>query len=61
LDAALILSRFDPLYGPKILLKAPQSLEEGLVSKIPSLMEVPTSFRELKQAVYLISNNRKYI
>jgi len=42
LEAALILSRFDPLYGPKIVLKAPQSLEDEIVSKIPSLMELPT-------------------
>jgi len=42
LEAALILSRFDPLYGPKIVLKAPQSLENENVSKIPSLMELPT-------------------
>lgn len=42
MEAALILSRFDPLYGPKIVLKAPQSLEEEIVSKIPSLMELPT-------------------
>lgn len=42
MEAALILSRFDPLYGPKIVLKAPQSLEDEIVSKIPSLMELPT-------------------
>ncbi|MFW9941291.1 MAG: PAS domain S-box protein [Candidatus Thorarchaeota archaeon] len=42
MEAALILSRFDPLYGPKIVLKAPQSLENENVSKIPSLMELPT-------------------
>jgi len=42
LEAALILSRFDPLYGPKIVLKAPQSLEDKNVDKIPSLMELPT-------------------
>ncbi|MBY8991190.1 MAG: PAS domain S-box protein [Candidatus Lokiarchaeota archaeon] len=42
MEAALILSRFDPLYGPKIVLKAPQSLEEEIVTKIPSLMELPT-------------------
>ncbi|MHA2120866.1 MAG: GAF domain-containing protein [Promethearchaeota archaeon] len=42
MEAALILSRFDPLYGPKIVLKAPKSLEEEIVNKIPSLMELPT-------------------
>ncbi|MFX0082102.1 MAG: PAS domain S-box protein [Candidatus Hodarchaeota archaeon] len=42
MEAALILSRFDPLYGPKIVLKAPQSLEDENVIKIPSLMELPT-------------------
>lgn len=52
----MILSRFDPLYGPKIVLKAPHFLEEELVRKIPSLMEVPTKgvfihiFGELKTA-----------
>jgi PAS domain S-box-containing protein len=42
LEVALILSRFDPLYGPKIVLKAPKSLEEEIANKIPSLMELPT-------------------
>lgn len=42
MEAALILSRFDPLYGPKIVLKAPQSLESEIANKIPSLMELPT-------------------
>jgi PAS domain S-box-containing protein len=42
LETALILSRFDPLYGPRIVLKAPQSLEDENVNKIPSLMELPT-------------------
>lgn len=43
METALILSRFDPLYGPKIVLKAPQSLEDEIVNKIPSLMEFPAS------------------
>ena len=43
MEAALILSRFDPLYGPRIVLKAPQSLEDENVNKIPSLMELPTT------------------
>lgn len=42
METALILSRFDPLYGPRIVLKAPQSLEDENVNKIPSLMELPT-------------------
>jgi PAS domain S-box-containing protein len=42
METALILSRFDPLYGPKIILKAPETLEEELVEDIPSLMELPT-------------------
>jgi PAS domain S-box-containing protein len=42
LEAALILSRFDPLYGPTIVLKAPKSLEGDILSKIPSLMDIPT-------------------
>ncbi|KKM44452.1 hypothetical protein LCGC14_1561650, partial [marine sediment metagenome] len=56
MDIALLLSRFDPLYGPKIILKAPKSLEAEIVSKVPSLMEIPTQgvfmhiFGELKTA-----------
>jgi len=56
LEIALLLSRFDPLYGPKIILKAPKSLEAEIVSKVPSLMEIPTQgvfmhiFGELKTA-----------
>ncbi|KKN17507.1 hypothetical protein LCGC14_0965150 [marine sediment metagenome] len=52
----LILSRFDPLYGPKIILKAPKSLEEENVKEIPSLMELRTKgifmhiFGEIKTA-----------
>ncbi|MFW9865652.1 MAG: PAS domain S-box protein [Candidatus Thorarchaeota archaeon] len=42
MEAALILSRFDPLYGPRIVLKAPESLEDKYINKIPSLMELPT-------------------
>jgi PAS domain S-box-containing protein len=47
LEAALILSRFDPLYGPTIVLTAPKSLEGEILSKIPSLMDIPT------QGVYM--------
>ncbi len=56
LEPALILSRFDPLYGPKIILKAPESLEEKFLREIPSLMELPTKgvfihiFGEIKTA-----------
>ncbi len=42
MEAALILSRFDPLYGPTMVLKAPKSLEGEILSKIPSLMDIPT-------------------
>ena len=42
MELALVLSRFDPLYGPKIILKAPKSIEEKLLKEIPSLMELPT-------------------
>jgi len=56
LELALILSRFDPLYGPKIILKAPKSIDENLLKEIPSLMELPTKgvfihiFGEVKTA-----------
>ena len=42
MEAALILSRFDPLYGPTVVLKAPKSLEGEILNKIPSLMDIPT-------------------
>jgi PAS domain S-box-containing protein len=47
LEAALILSRFDPLYGPTVVLKAPKTLEGEILGKIPSLMDIPT------QGVYM--------
>jgi len=47
LETALILSRFDPLYGPTIVLKAPKSLEGEILNKIPTLMDLPT------QGVYM--------
>ena len=47
MEIALILSRFDPLYGPTIVLKAPKFLEGDILSKIPSLMDIPT------QGVYM--------
>ena len=56
MELVLILSRFDPLYGPKIILKAPKSIEEQLLKEIPSLMELPTKgvfihiFGEVKTA-----------
>ena len=37
---ALILCRFDPTYGPKVFLKAPNSLNEEKIKDIPSLMEL---------------------
>lgn len=56
MEVALILSRFDPLYGPRIVLKAPKSLDDEIANNIPSLMEIPTQgvfmhiFGELKTA-----------
>ena len=47
METALILSRFDPLYGPTIVLKAPKSLEGEILNKIPTLMDLPT------QGVYM--------
>ena len=47
METALILSRFDPLYGPRIVLKAPKSLEGEILNKIPTLMDLPT------QGVYM--------
>jgi PAS domain S-box-containing protein len=47
LETALILSRFDPLYGPTIVLKAPKLLEGEILNKIPTLMDLPT------QGVYM--------
>ncbi|MDX1798308.1 MAG: PAS domain S-box protein, partial [Candidatus Lokiarchaeia archaeon] len=38
----LLLVRFDPLFGPKIFLKAPESLDDDLIKDIPSLIELPT-------------------
>ena len=40
MELVLILSRFDPLYGPKIILKAPKSIEEQLLKEIP-LISIP--------------------
>ncbi len=37
---ALILSRFDPLYGPKIFFKAPKVLDDQKIKDIPLLMEL---------------------
>jgi PAS domain S-box-containing protein len=56
LEVALILSRFDPLYGPRIVFKAPKFLDDEIANKIPTLMELPTKgvfmhiFGELKTA-----------
>ena len=53
---ALILSRFDPFYGPIIFLKAPELLEDEIVKEIPSLMELQTKgifihiFKKIKTA-----------
>ncbi len=37
---ALILSRFDPLYGPKIFFKAPKVFDDEKIKDIPLLMEL---------------------
>ncbi|MHA2129198.1 MAG: hypothetical protein ACW99L_04410, partial [Promethearchaeota archaeon] len=56
MEVALILSRFDPLYGPRIVFKAPKFLDDEIANKIPTLMELPTKgvfmhiFGELKTA-----------
>ncbi|MCK4380010.1 MAG: PAS domain S-box protein [Candidatus Lokiarchaeota archaeon] len=52
----LLLVRFDPLFGPSIFLKAPNSLDDKLIQDIPSLIELPTKgvfihiFKEIKTA-----------
>ncbi|MFW9987171.1 MAG: GAF domain-containing protein [Candidatus Odinarchaeota archaeon] len=52
----LLLIRFDPLYGPSIFLKAPESLKDEIIQDIPSLIELPTKgvfihiFKEIKTA-----------
>ncbi|MEE9379369.1 MAG: PAS domain S-box protein [Candidatus Lokiarchaeia archaeon] len=52
----LLLVRFDPLFGPNIFLKAPNSLDDKLIQDIPSLIELPTKgvfihiFKEIKTA-----------
>ncbi|MHA2182321.1 MAG: hypothetical protein ACXAAH_12960, partial [Promethearchaeota archaeon] len=56
MEAALILSRFDPLYGPTVVLKAPKTLEGDILTKVPSLMDIPADhvyihiFNEYKTA-----------
>ncbi len=50
------LVRFDPLFGPSIFLKAPNSIDDKLIQDIPSLIELPTKgvfihiFKEIKTA-----------
>ena len=39
---ALILSRFDPVYGAKIFLRTQNSISEEELMKVPSLMAVPS-------------------
>lgn len=50
------MTRFDPLFGPTIILRAPQSLTDETIQDIPSLIELPTKgvfihiFKEIKTA-----------
>ena len=58
---ALILTRFDPFYGPKIFLKAPESLSNEKIKEIPLLMDLNSKgvfihiFEELKTANLLFN------
>lgn len=36
----LVLSHFDPLYGPNVVLKAPKSIEDVELEQIPALMDL---------------------
>ncbi|MFX1392462.1 MAG: PAS domain S-box protein [Promethearchaeota archaeon] len=63
---ALILCRFDPLYGPKIFLKAPSNLDDEDVKKLPSLMELRSKgvfihiFEKFKTANYFLKIPSKF-
>ncbi|MFX1420472.1 MAG: PAS domain S-box protein [Promethearchaeota archaeon] len=62
----LLLVRFDPLFGPSIFLKAPESLKEDLIQDIPSLIELPTKgvfihiFKEIKTANLFFKQPNKF-
>ncbi len=62
----LLLVRFDPLFGPNIFLKAPESLDEELIQDIPSLIELPTKgvfihiFKEIKTANLFFKQPNKF-
>ena len=58
--------RFDPLFGPSIFLKAPESLDEDLIKDIPSLIELPTKgvfihiFKKMKTASLFFKQPNKF-
>ena len=62
----LLLVRFDPLFGPSIFLKAPNSLDDELIQDIPSLIELPTKgvfihiFKEIKTANLFFKQPNKF-
>ncbi len=62
----LLLVRFDPLFGPSIFLKAPNSLDDDLIQDIPSLIELPTKgvfihiFKEIKTANLFFKQPNKF-
>ncbi|MFX0023102.1 MAG: PAS domain S-box protein [Candidatus Hermodarchaeota archaeon] len=62
----LLLVRFDPLFGPSIFLKAPESLDNDLIKDIPSLIELPTKgvfihiFKKIKTANLLFKQPNKF-
>ena len=62
----LLLVRFDPLFGPSIFLKAPNSLDDDLIKDIPSLIELPTKgvfihiFKEIKTANLFFKQPNKF-
>ncbi len=62
----LLLVRFDPLFGPSIFLKAPNSIDDKLIQDIPSLIELPTKgvfihiFKEIKTANLFFKQPNKF-
>ncbi|UCC18658.1 MAG: PAS domain S-box protein [Promethearchaeota archaeon] len=62
----LLLVRFDPLFGPSIFLKAPDSLDDNLIQDIPSLIELPTKgvfihiFKQIKTANLFFKQPNKF-
>ncbi len=66
MTVSLLLIRFDPYYGPKIVLRAPKSLDDDLIQDIPSLIELQTEgafihiFKEIKTANLFFKIPNKY-